>query len=184
MVDASPAEVWAEVEQLLARADHLTAVRWAAECAARAAARFEVDGAVDPRLARALDHVSAWLDDGALDEVAHHSAVIGAHNAARSLPDRTGVRAAARAVAQAVATLRAPEHAIGAAMYAGMAARDARAPEGPPDVGAAATERVLQRDRLAALVAGPGYSEEAPGEGVEDATWSPHTARAPESPTR
>lgn len=190
MADGSaPSSAWADVERMLALADHRTVVRWAWEVAARAVGRFAPPGQEDPRLARALAHVRSYLDTGALDQESHQSVVVGAHNAARAQPDRTGVRASARAVAAVVATLRAPEHALGVAMYGAMAARDAGAPQQPADVEAAAAERVAQRDRLEELLTYPASEpatrpEEAPGEGVEEATWSPHTARAPESPTR
>ncbi|MCH1868060.1 putative immunity protein [Nocardioides sp. CFH 31398] len=180
---------WADVERLLTVADHRTVVRWSWEVASRAVARFAPPGQEDPRLARALTHVRAFLDTGVLDEVSHQSVVVGAHNAARALPDRTGVRASARAVGAMVATLRTPEHAPGVAMYGAMAARDVAAPLQPPDVAAAAAERVVQRDRLAELLGYPAWEpppgpDPTPDEGVDDATWSPQTARAPESPTR
>ena len=124
---------------------------------------FETARPDDDRPRAALEHLDRWVADGQFVMAEVRASSLGAHAAARELSDPSGGRAAARAAGQAIGTSHVPEHATGAAIYAGMAIRDRHLPFGEgPGESAARTERRWQHERLGALAESCTCSSQEP----------------------
>ena len=107
---------------------------WAADCAERTLALFEVHAPDDPRPRAAIDGARAFAR-GELRIGVLRSLAAQAHAAARAM-EHPAASAAARAAGHAAATAHLAAHARGVPAYAAMAVRDAR----PDDPGAASRE--------------------------------------------
>lgn len=104
--------------------DHKTLAIWAAECAQRTLHYF-TDKYDDPRPTQAIAALHTWIKDSIFIMANIRARALGAHAAAREVPNDNPARSAARAAGQAIATAHVPAHAIGPALYGATAVRDA-----------------------------------------------------------
>jgi Imm-5 like putative immunity protein len=113
------------ITELVRRTDQRTLAVWACDCAERVMPYFERRLPDDERPRMAIEAGREWARTGEFRMAAVRKASLGAHSAARQVKDDAAARSAARAAGQAVATAHVPRHAIGAAVYAATAVRDA-----------------------------------------------------------
>ena len=114
------------ITDLVNKTDHRTLWIWAADCAERVLHYFEEEYPEDNRPRRAIEDLRIWIEiwDFEMSEIRWSS--LAAHAAARGvLDDDIVARSAARSAGQVVATAHVPTHAVGAAIYAATAIRDA-----------------------------------------------------------
>jgi hypothetical protein len=142
------------IEELAGRTDHRTLAVWAADCAERVLHHFEERSPRDDRPRRAIEKIREWAETGVFRMADVRGASLAAHAAAREVAEYDAARSAARAAGQAMATAHVPRHALGAAIYAATAVRDASDPA-DGDV-AALSEREWQYRHLAKLTKGGG----------------------------
>lgn len=131
-----------EIENLLERTDHQTAIRWAQACAEHVLTNFEVPHPQDERPRMAIQACRDWLA-GHLTVRQARQAAFATHEAARSSKNDAAI-AAARAAGQAISTVHLFGHAIHASTYAVKSVAFSTA----FDDQAIAEERNWQRDRL------------------------------------
>lgn len=114
------------IRELVSKSDHRTLGIWAADCAERVLPYFEEKYPEDNRPRKAIETLRIWVKTGAFKMSVIRGASLAAHAAARAVKENDdAARSAARAAGQAVATAHVPTHAIGAAVYAATAIRDA-----------------------------------------------------------
>ncbi|MFH1240131.1 MAG: hypothetical protein V1672_02845 [Candidatus Diapherotrites archaeon] len=114
------------IAELVSKSDHKTLGIWAADCAERVLHYFEEKYPEDNRPRKAIDALCTWVQDGVFKMADIRGASLSAHAAAREVKENDdAARSAARATGQALATAHVPTHAIGAAVYAATAVRDA-----------------------------------------------------------
>lgn len=107
----------AQLDELVAYADHQTLARWAVVCAERALPLFEARFPEDARPRTAITTLQTWIATGRFSMAVIRKASLDAHAAAREVGDDSPARSAARACGQAVATAHVRTHAPGAAIY-------------------------------------------------------------------
>lgn len=107
----------AQLDELVAFADHRTLALWAVVCAERALPMFEARFSDDPRPREAITTLQTWIATGQFRMAVIRKASLDAHAAARDVGDDSPARSAARACGQAVATAHVRTHAPGAAIY-------------------------------------------------------------------
>jgi hypothetical protein len=114
------------ITELASKTDHRTLGIWAADCAERILPYFEEKNPEDNRPRKAIEALRTWVQTGVFKMVDIRRYSLAAHAAAREVKENEdAARSAARAAGQAVATAHVPTHAIGAAVYAATAVRDA-----------------------------------------------------------
>ncbi|MCW4011316.1 MAG: hypothetical protein NWF05_11985 [Candidatus Bathyarchaeota archaeon] len=101
-----------------AKQDQMSLATWAADCAERVLALFEVAYPNDGRPRKAIEECRAWVRMGVFKMDVIRGASLAAHSAAREAKANGAACFAARAAGQAVATAHVPQHAFGAAYYA------------------------------------------------------------------
>lgn len=105
-----------KIEAQLGEIDHLTAVRWAADCAEHVLSYYEQLFPKDQRLKNAIEAAHLWTA-GKIKVKEARQAAFEVHAAAREATDDAAA-AVARAAGQAVSTAHMAEHAIHASTYA------------------------------------------------------------------
>ena len=114
------------ITELVSKSDHKTLGIWAADCAERVLPYFEEKYPEDNRPRKAIEALRTWVQTGVFKMADIRRDSLAAHAAAREVKENDdAARSAARAAGQAVATAHVPTHAIGAAVYAAAAVRDA-----------------------------------------------------------
>jgi hypothetical protein len=142
------------IAELVSRTSHRTLAIWAADCAERVLPYFEERYPEDRRPREAIEAARTWAETGVFKMADVRRTSLAAHAAARLVEDYHPARSAARAAGHAIATAHVPRHAIGAALYATTAVRDAASPSG---AGAATiSERTWQYHHLLELAEIPG----------------------------
>lgn len=124
-----------QIAELVARTDQKTLAIWAADCAERVLPYFEEKFPDDDRPRKAIDAARKWAETGIFRMADVRRTSLAAHAAAREAGGYDPARSAARAAGHAIATAHVPRHAIGSAIYAATAVRDA---SDPSDADAAA----------------------------------------------
>ena len=117
-------DLYQPITNLVIKTDHRTLGIWARDCAKRVLPYFEEKYPNDNRPRKALETLQEWIDTGIFKMIVIRKASLDAHAAARNTNDNVA-RSAARSAGQAVATAHVPTHALGAAIYAATAIRDA-----------------------------------------------------------
>ncbi|MDD4995558.1 MAG: hypothetical protein PHW53_03795 [Patescibacteria group bacterium] len=136
------------ITRLVGKSDHKTLGIWAADCAERVLHYFEEKYPKDNRPQKAIKALRTWVKTGVFKMADIRGYSLAAHAAAREVKeDDDAARSAARAAGQAVATAHVQTHAIGAAIYAATAVRDATG-----SIDAAAKERDWQYRRLLKMI--------------------------------
>ncbi|MFA6525366.1 MAG: putative immunity protein [Patescibacteria group bacterium] len=134
------------IVELVKKTDHRTLGIWAADCTERVLHYFEEKYPKDHRPRQAIETLRKWIKDGKFKMAAIRKSSLSAHAAARSVKAANIVAcSAARSAGQAVATTHVPSHALGAAVYAATAVRDATS------IDKAIKERDWQYQRLLKL---------------------------------
>jgi hypothetical protein len=110
---------------LAGKTDHSALAVWACDCAERVLRLFERRRPEDDRPRLAIEAGREWARTGEFRMADVRKASLGAHAAAREVEGDDAARSAARAAGQAMAAAHVPRHAIGAAVYAATAVRDA-----------------------------------------------------------
>ena len=114
------------IMELANRTDHRMLGIWAADCAERVLPYFEEKYPEDKRPRKAIEALRVWVQTGKFKMTDVRRDSLAAHAAAREVRENDdAARSAARSAGQAVATAHVPIHAIGAAVYAATAVRDA-----------------------------------------------------------
>jgi len=114
------------IVELVDKSDHKTLGIWAADCAERVLPHFEEKYPEDNRPRKAIEALRTWVQTGVFKMAEIRRDSLAAHAAAREVKENDdAARSAARAAGQAAATAHVPTHAIGAAVYAATAVRDA-----------------------------------------------------------
>ncbi|HUU76346.1 MAG TPA: hypothetical protein VMW63_09720 [Methanoregulaceae archaeon] len=113
------------IADLADRTNHRTLAIWAADCAERVLPYFEDKYPEDDRPRKAIEAARAWAQTGIFRMADVRKTSLAAHAAAREANVYDPARSAARAAGHAIATSHVPRHAIGAAIYAATAVRDA-----------------------------------------------------------
>ena len=114
------------ITELVSKTDHKTLGIWAADIAERVLPCFEEKYPEDYAPRKAIDALRTWVQNGVFKMADIRRYSLAAHAAAREVKENDdAARSAARAAGQAVATAHVPTHAIGAAVYAATAVRDA-----------------------------------------------------------
>ncbi|MBL8162104.1 MAG: hypothetical protein JNJ61_08970 [Anaerolineae bacterium] len=112
---------------LINHSDHKVVALWAADCAERVLPYFDDAYPEDPRPNAAIEAARAWAH-GTMKFTAVRKAALDAHAAARDAQSIPAACSAARAAGHAAATAHVPRHAMGTAIYAVSAVRDASPP--------------------------------------------------------
>ncbi|MBP1929245.1 hypothetical protein J2741_001792 [Methanolinea mesophila] len=123
-----------EIEELAAGTGQNTLAMWAADCAERVLPYFEQNFPDDRRPRDAIEATREWVRTGVFRMSDVRKTALAAHAAAREAHEYDPARSAARAAGHAIATAHVPRHALGAALYAATAVRDAA---DPSDAGSA-----------------------------------------------
>jgi hypothetical protein len=118
----------ASIADLAKKTEHRKLAIWAADCSERVLHYFEGKYPEDDRPRKAIEALRAWILTGVFKMAIIRQASLSAHAAAREVAEDDVARSAARAAGQAVATAHVPTHAVGAAIYAATAVRDASTP--------------------------------------------------------
>ena len=142
------------IAELVKRTNHRTLAIWAADCAGRVLPYFKERYPDDPRPRNAIEAAREWARTGVFKMADVRRTSLAAHAAAREVEEYHPARSAARAAGHAIATAHVLTHAIGAALYAATAVRDAASPS---DADAATIrERTWQYHHLLELEENPG----------------------------